>query len=58
MAARAAQRVTFDASRFAAVYRALGRPRRPAICFTQLADAGPPAGSGKWSFCSRFWREQ
>jgi hypothetical protein len=45
-------------SRFAAVYRVPGRQRRPAIWFTHLADAGPPAGSGEWSFSSQSWREQ
>ena len=54
----AANAMRFDASRFAAVYGAPGRPRRPAIWFTHLADAGPPAGSWEWSFCSRSWREQ
>jgi hypothetical protein len=58
MAARAAQPMRFDALRFAAVYRAHGRQRRPAIWFTHLADAGPPAGSGEWSFSSQSWREQ
>ncbi len=58
MAARAAQPMRFDASRFAAVYRAPGRQRRPAIWFTHLADAGPRAGSGECSFSSQSWREQ
>jgi hypothetical protein len=58
MAAIAAQPMRFDASRFAAVYRAPGRQRRPAIWFTHLADAVPPAGSGEWSFSSQSWREQ
>lgn len=58
MAARAEEPMKFDASRSAAVCGAPGRPRRPAICITQLADAGPPAGAWEWSFCSRSWREQ
>jgi hypothetical protein len=58
MAARAAQPMRFDASRFAAVYRAPGRQRRPAIWFTHLADAGPPAATGERSFSSQSWRQQ